>query len=137
MVAGVWQSFSNPTAFNLTNVPTPISPADMIVDTTPTFSFSKIAGASQYQVVLYNSTTIVYTRAVPASVCGNTLNCVRTPVNVLPLGDYTWKVRAMVGGAWRSFSPLKAFSLITASGFDPHFTLFGWSPFGSIWSAGW
>ncbi len=91
-------------------VPVPITPSGTISDPTPTYSWGKIYGATQYEYQLYKGTTWVYTKTVLLSACGATVNCVSTPTTVLAAGSYQWKVRAYIGGAWKSFSAFKLFS---------------------------
>jgi inhibitor of cysteine peptidase len=112
-VGGVWKAFSAAKAFTITNIPTPLTPVGAVTDTTPTYTFSKIAGATQYQYQLFKGATLIYTKAVTAAACGATTNCVNTPTNVLTAGAYTWKVRAMLGGVWKAFSAAKAFTIIS------------------------
>jgi hypothetical protein len=111
MTGGIWQAFSVARAFTIAAIPTAITPSGKITDTTPTYTWTKITGASQYQYQLYQGTTLVYTQTVAAGACGATANCVNTPTKVLTAGAYTWKVRVMIGGIWQAFSPVKAFTL--------------------------
>jgi subtilisin family serine protease len=93
-------------------IPTPITPSGSITDTTPTFGWSRVTGATYYQFVLYKGAALYYAKTVAASTCGTTANCLNTPTSVLPLASYTWKVRAMIGGTWRAYSAGKTFAVI-------------------------
>lgn len=91
-------------------VPTPKAPAGAISDTTPTYKWSKVTGATRYTYQLLKGTTIVYTKNVASTVCSATV-CTSTPATVLGTGTYRWKVRAMVGGVWKPNSALKTFTI--------------------------
>jgi hypothetical protein len=138
MVGGIWQTYSAVRGFTITApvAPTLIAPTGTIMDTTPTYSWSKLTGATQYQYALLKGTTPVYTMTVAASACGTTVNCVQTPTSVLSLGAYTWKVRALIAGVWKPFSAVKAFTLI--NGFNSQFTTdaVGWIPQNGAWTLG-
>lgn len=113
MVSGVWKPLSTALAFTVVNViPTPISPSGATADATPLFKWSKITGATQYQFMVFKNTAILYSKTLPASVCPTT-TCAYTPTNIINLGSYTWKVRALYAGAWRSYSAVKPFSIVT------------------------
>ena len=92
-------------------VPYPIAPSGTISDTTPTYSWGKVSGATQYRYQLYKGTTSVYTKTVLLSACGTTANCVNTPTTVLAAGSYKWMVRAYMGGVWKPFSAYKLFTI--------------------------
>jgi Zn-dependent metalloprotease len=117
--------------------PSPVSPTGTITDTTPTYKWTKLAGATQYNFDLYNSagTTRIYTKTVPSSACGTT-TCSNTPTNVLPYAAYKWKVRAYVSGQWKSFSAWEAFTVVKASaGFNSQFngSATGWQAHKGTW----
>ena len=113
MIQNIWQDFSPVKTFTiiLPTVPRPLTPSGTIKNTTPTFSWTKISGAAQYQYQLYKGTTLVYTQTVLASTCGSKPNCLNTPKTVLAHADYTWKVRALLDGVWQDYSVTKAFKL--------------------------
>ena len=94
-------------------VPTPVSPGGVISTHTPTFTWTRVTGATKYQFAVYNGTTLAYPmKTVLASGCGtNTTRCSKKPAVVLPSGAHKWKVRAYIGGTWRAFSALKSFSI--------------------------
>ncbi|MHB8807236.1 MAG: hypothetical protein ACYC59_06610, partial [Anaerolineaceae bacterium] len=87
-----------------------ISPSGTITDTTPTYTWSKISGATKYQYQLYKDGSLVYAKTVTSDVCGST-NCTSTPTTVLTAGDYYWRVGAYVSGAWKAFSSNMNFTL--------------------------
>jgi hypothetical protein len=137
-VGGVWKTYSAYQSFTITNIPTPQSPSGKITDTTPTFKWTKISGATQYQFAVYKGSTPKYTKTVASSACG-TSTCSNTPTTTLSAGAYKWKVRAYVGGAWKTYSAYKSFTVTTPStGFNSQFTsnASGWTPVNGSWSVG-
>ncbi len=90
--------------------PTPKTPAGKISDTTPTYTWTKVAGATQYRYKLLKGTATIYTKSVAASACGAT-TCTNTPTKILAYAAYKWAVQANVGGVWTSYSPYKAFTI--------------------------
>ena len=109
-IDGIWRSASAFKNFTLSLIPVPVSPSGTITDTTPTYTWSELSGATRYQYQLYQNTTLVYARTVDSSVCGTT-TCASTPANILSAGDYKWRVCAYVGGIWRSASAFKDFTI--------------------------
>ena len=98
---------------NVITVPTALTPAGTLADTTPTFTWTKVNGATQYQFAVYTGAALAYPmKTVPAGACGAVVGkCSNTPANVLGAGAHTWKVRALIGGIWKPFSALKAFTI--------------------------
>ena len=95
-------------------VPNPKTPAYTITDTTPTFSWSKVGGASDYRFRLYKVgvSTPLYTKTVTAAAaCGSSSTCTNTPTKVLVIGQYKWQVQAKVGGVWKAYSDFRKFTL--------------------------
>jgi len=137
-VNGAWQASSAFKSFTVQSVtPVPISPSNIITDTTPTYTWSKISGATKYQYQLYHGSTRVYAYTVASSVCGST-TCSNTPSDTLTAGNYEWRVGAYVGGAWKTFSANKYFGL-SAAGFDSEFngSMSGWArKAGGTWAVG-
>jgi hypothetical protein len=96
-----------------TVVPMPATPLYGIWDPTPTFTWSKLAGVTQYQIQVLRSdgVTVVYTSAaIPATVCGAT-TCSATPAPLLLPAKYYWKARAYSAGTWMAFSPTQPFTV--------------------------
>jgi hypothetical protein len=117
-------------------IPAPVIPSGIIIDTTPTYAWTKVAGATLYQYYIYKGITLIYAKTIPASTCGVTVNCLNTPAPVLPIATYTWKVRALVGGIWSAFSPLQLFNLVRLGpAFNSTFTsnALGWVPVNGTW----
>jgi hypothetical protein len=94
-----------------TNVPTPQSPSGNITDTTPTYTWTGVTGATQYRYKLMRGATLVYTKTVASSACTGT-TCSATPARVLSRSTYKWKVRAKVGTVWKAFSPFETFTIV-------------------------
>lgn len=114
-------------------VPTPLSPAGTIIDRTPTYKWTPVTGATQYQYQLVKGSTTVYTKTVPASACTATA-CSNTPATALSFASYNWRARALVGGVWNSYSAYKAFKVV--KGFDSQFNgnKTGWSAVKGVWT---
>ncbi|MBI5825711.1 MAG: M4 family metallopeptidase [Chloroflexi bacterium] len=134
MVGGVWRAYSAYTAFTIS--PATIAPKGTITDTTPTYKWTKIAGATQYRYQLVKGATTIYTKTVPASACVGA-TCTNTPTNVLGAFTYKWRVQAMVGGVWGTYSTYATFTINSSTGgFDSQFTsdAAGWTPSSGSWS---
>jgi hypothetical protein len=111
MVGGVWKAYSPFKTFTVkVPVPTPQSPTGTITDTTPTYKWTKVAGATQYRYQLLQGTTVIYTKTVASSACGAS-TCSNTPATVLNTLAYKWKVQAAVGTVWSSYSAVKTFTV--------------------------
>lgn len=112
--------------------PTTIIPVGPIFDTTPTYKWTAISGATQYQFQVYRGTTKVIDRTFASTYCG-AAECTVTPSNTLTYASYTWKVRAR-GSAWGAFSSARSFSV--TAGFSSPFTssTSGWASVYGTWS---
>jgi C1A family cysteine protease len=118
-----------------TKIPTPTAPVGTITDTTPTFSWSKVSSATKYQFSVYKGSSQKYTKTITSSSCSSS-NCSNTPTTVLPLGSYTWKVRAYIGGVWQGYSASTSFTVAASTAFDSEFTsnASGWTKVHGSWS---
>jgi len=96
------------------SVPTPLTPGGTITDTTPTYEWTKVDGATRYRFKLKEGTTLIYTDTLAASACGAT-TCTKTPSTVLAASSYKWKVQAKVGGVWGAYSAFKKFTVSVPS----------------------
>ncbi len=116
--------------------PRPLAPIGTTTDTTPTYRWTKLTGATAYSYTVYNSAgTVVYSFAsLPATSCG-TSDCSHTPTTALARANYTWKVRAQVGGVWKPYSPVTPFT-VSAAPFNSQFTTdaAGWTALKGTWS---
>ncbi len=86
------------------------APIGAIKDRTPTYAWTKISGATQYRYQVLRGATLVYTKTVTSAGCGAT-QCSNTPTTSLGYLTYNWRVQALVGGVWKSYSPYKTFSI--------------------------
>ena len=112
-INSVWKGYSPSLSFAYASVPKPFEPQGIISIITPTFKWSKVAGASKYEVHVLQGGTLINLFFVNSSSCGSTTNCVSTPGYELSDGSYTWNVRAMINGYWMGTSTAKAFTLST------------------------
>jgi Zn-dependent metalloprotease len=90
--------------------PKPTAPGGTVIDRTPTYSWSKITGATRYRYQLFKGGVTVYTKTVASSVCAGA-TCSSTPSTVLGYSGYKWRVQAMIGGTWKTYSANKAFTI--------------------------
>ena len=121
-VGTAWRAYSRPKAFSIIPaLPVPTSPTGYITDRTPTYTWSKVSGATKYQFILYqdSSSSAKYSIVVLSKICGKVF-CSKTPVITLPYANYRWKVRAYVAGIWRPFSPVITYSLVTSASLIPN-----------------
>ncbi|MFH2039663.1 MAG: hypothetical protein ABIJ65_09540 [Chloroflexota bacterium] len=98
------------TGWRLSNIPTAIAPRDLIANTNPVYTWSKVAEASQYQFQVMQGTKVIYRLRIASSRCEKTTNCKIRPRTVLDYSTYTWKVRAMLNGSWMPFSAVESFT---------------------------
>jgi len=102
--AGAAYVFIDPT-------PTPLNPIGDIIDRSPTYTWSRVSGAANYQFQLRKGSTVIYTKTVGAAVC-STSTCSSTPRSILSFNTiYKWRVRSQVGGVWGSWSTYKTFMI--------------------------
>ncbi len=116
--------------------PVSVSPRGATADRTPTFKWMKYTGATKYHFLVYRGLTLVYGKVVTSGACGTTY-CTNTPTTLLNLNTiYRWRIRAYVGGAWKSFGPSEYFAVTSTTGFNSSFTgsKAGWYPVYGPWS---
>jgi hypothetical protein len=95
--------WSDPLAFTVVGA-TGISPTGTIADSTPTYFWNEVSGATWYYLQVLDALSApVVSKWYSSAVCsGGT--CSATPSTALPNGDYTWAVRpwsaAQGHGAW-------------------------------------
>jgi hypothetical protein len=116
-------------------VPVLVSPAGTVTDTTPTFKWKKVTGATQYRFQVYQGSTLKYTKTVPSSACSTTY-CTNTPTTVLAYAAHKWRAQAYIGGAWKTYSAYKNFTVSTNAGFDSQFngSTTDWSAVRGAWT---
>jgi hypothetical protein len=91
-------------------VPSQILPNGKTTASKPTFTWSKVASATKYQIKVYQGSTLKYAVTAPSSMCGSTTGfCSGTPSAALAAGTYKWEIQAFVGGAWKPFSTFMVF----------------------------
>ena len=92
-------------------IPTALSPLKTIKDQTPTYKWSRVAGATQYRYQLLKGTTVIYTKIASSTVCKVAV-CQDTPGELLINGaKYKWKVQAFTKGTWKPYSAYKTFTV--------------------------
>jgi len=117
-------------------VPTPKTPSGTITDRTPTYTWTKVTGATNYQYQLYRGTTLVYNKTVSSGACGST-TCSNTPTNTLAYAAYKWRVKAKIGGIWKAWSAYKNFTVEEpTTGFNSSFngSKAGWYNVKGTWN---
>jgi hypothetical protein len=100
-------------------VPTTLSPHGTILDTTPTYMWSKVTGATIYRYQVYNGATLVLDKSPDSGICGLT-TCEKSPAFTLGYNAYKWRVKAFKDGAWSSWSPYMNF-IVSAPSFNSQF----------------
>jgi hypothetical protein len=111
------------------------SPIGFITDTTPTFTWSKVDHATQYQLRVYKGSTLVLNKYLTTTSC-STYTCSYTQPTAMSKSTYTWKVRAYIPSSWQIFSPTRTFSIDTVgTNFVSYFTsdYAGWSIVKGSW----
>jgi hypothetical protein len=83
-------------------VPALISPRGAGIDATPAFSWSLIAGATQYRLQVMQGKKVLYTKVVTAGAACSEKTCSATPAVKLDYTAYKWRVQALVGGQWQA-----------------------------------
>jgi hypothetical protein len=106
-----WSAFKTFTVMDVPVIPTPQSPSGTITDSTPTYVWTAVAGATQYHIEVVQGASTVYTPIIGAFICG-TSTCSHTSSIVLSNGDYQWRVQAQIDGVWKPYSAYQSFTLI-------------------------
>ncbi|HEY5999142.1 MAG TPA: S8 family serine peptidase [bacterium] len=89
--------------------PRPLSPGGTIADPTPAYRWTKVPGASKYQVEISAGGTPFCNRVVGTAACATGV-CTATPSLVVAAGVYSWRVRAYLD-TWKSWSASKSFDV--------------------------
>ena len=94
-------------------VPSPVgkAPSGTISDTTPTYTWTSVTGATSYNYQVLKAGQVIYNKTVGSAYCSGSL-CSHTGTKVLPYANYIWRVRAQVGGTWGAFSSNVAFTVV-------------------------
>jgi hypothetical protein len=90
--------------------------ADAIFDRTPTFKWSEVEGATDYNLFVYqiesDGIIKIYSKTYKSySICDDSV-CEATPGTNLGYGNFQWKVRADVDSKWQDFSDYSYFTII-------------------------
>jgi hypothetical protein len=114
-IRGDWSSVKTFLSLEAVNL---VSPSSSLFSSFPTLTWSPVLGATVYELLLKNRRTGATVAAVP-SISSTTW----TPSTALPVGDYSWSVRARIGtvlvGSWsatRDFNNGGRPILLTSSG---------------------
>ncbi len=110
---GFWGEYGLFKTFTVLNPPVPKFPAVSTTSANPKFIWTKVAGQTKYQFILYDANNqVVLKQLIAAPVC-TTTTCSYTPSPVLGLknGAYKWKIQSF-NGIWGAFSGLKAFNKV-------------------------
>lgn len=97
---GQWTSWVDYTA---TGSPATIAPTDSVNVATPTFSWNAVSNATSYEVQVFQNNAVVIDNTVSSSVCSGS-TCSSTLASSLPNGSVYWRVRALVGGTWGTYT---------------------------------
>ncbi len=118
--------------------PTTLSPTGDITDTTPTFRWNPVAGATSYQLRVQIGTAKVYTQSYSptAAGCATGAVCSATPAPALALGAHNFRVRASNSGGSSPWSATRAFNVVALDGFNSQFngTTVPWQVHSGVWS---
>lgn len=106
-------------------VPQQISPSAVSGNPQPAYHWRAVTNATRYEIQVTSNGSLVYAKNFPAEPCPNG-DCGKVFFNILPFGNYSWRIRAYVGGGWMLFSPWLNF---TVSRFVPR----GMTPTGTIY----
>jgi len=114
----------------------PISPGSSIkiMDKTPTFTFSKDAGATMYQIEVWNAVLYNLVYSIKGAGKCNASQCTLTPTTKLKpmdmsgIGAYIWHVRSKTASGWGTYTATAQFLVISPgfnSTFDQHMKKWG------------
>jgi hypothetical protein len=133
MISGAWHPMSDWQSFNVVK-PTLKEPAGAIVDATPRFVWTKESDTTDYQLQVLQGATTIYTKTMDSSVCG-AVNCLINPTDVLPLGDYDWRVRTQADGTWWDWTDTQFFRVNEDPSFMSDFNtnMDGWKRVSGGW----
>jgi len=107
---GVWSDPSDSLAFSAV-ILTPISPSGTTLDTRPIYTWEEVPGATDYRYEVYKGTTLKFYKVVSASLVCGVDTCEHDAATTLATGDYSWRLRAKIGGVWTVYSDKLAFKV--------------------------
>jgi len=97
-------------AYEYVHIAIPQTPSGSITDRTPKYTWTKVFGATNYQIQLKQGVTIIYNKYASSSTCGSS-KCSKTPTTTLGYNTYKWRVRAKESGVWKAWSAYKSFTV--------------------------
>ena len=107
--AGGWGPWSVDKYFTrLDPIPTLVWPSGAITIPNPYFQWRPLAGATSYNIELYNSNGLYSIMTVSSGNCNATICSVKLS-DFLPLGNYYWRVKSFTEGSWNAFSQFMYF----------------------------
>lgn len=119
------------------NIPAQVFPAGTIPIKRVIYIWTEVAGATQYQIQVYQDTTRVLNKTLGSAVCVSGTCSFRHDID-LGNAKYNWRVRATVGGALQAYSPWVYFTVSAVTpptGFYSPFTgdALGWAVHKGLW----
>ncbi len=118
-------------------VPTTVFPTGTLPIKRIVYIWTAVDGATTYELQAVQGGTAVVDQLVDSTACVAG-TCSAMPVVDLANAAYNWRVRAVIGGVYQTFSPWQAFSVNSAdtSGFYSPFTseMNGWVAHKGTWS---
>ncbi len=93
-------------------IPVPINPTGEISDQDTHLHLDKGGRCCLLPGPTQKRYHFVYTRTVGSAACGS-VNCSTTPATTLVYAAYQWRVRALTGEVWGSWSSFKSFSVLS------------------------
>lgn len=103
--------FSAGEMYTVSRIPIPISPAGVITESRPTYTWNMVPGADRYQYELLQDGHAIFKQMVFADECGAT-TCSDTPPKTLKPGVYTWNVKIMIDRGWQEWGPAVEFTVV-------------------------
>lgn len=127
---------AGPSAQFAVTVPTTVFPTGTVPIKRIIYIWTAVDGATTYELQAVLGATTVVDQLVDASDCVAG-TCSAMPAVDFVSGAYNWRVRAVIGGVYQTFSPWQAFtvSIIDTSGFYSPFTsdMTDWVAHKGIW----
>ena len=129
---------AQPSALFAVTVPTQVFPSGTTLPIKRIiYIWTAVDGASQYELQVLQASTSLVDQLFDSSACVAG-TCSVMPTLDLASGTYNWRVRAVIGGIYQTFSPWQAFniSIIDTSGFYSPFTsdAAGWIAHKGAWT---
>ncbi|HPS41225.1 MAG TPA: DUF1080 domain-containing protein [Anaerolineaceae bacterium] len=113
-------------------VPTLIAPQLTISVSYPVYKWSKISGATNYQLQVYKGSTKVTDTTLSSSLCGLKA-CMFTSVEELTYNTYKWRVRTQVGSSWKAWTVFSYFEITSAFNAQFNGSINGWLSLSGAW----